>query len=90
VSTFFIEDGSYVKLRELSLSYLFDQPWVSGRTGLSSIEVKLAGRNLHTWTKYTGWDPETNLAGAEVPITGVDFFNNPQTRSFVLTMTLNR
>jgi len=90
VGTYFIEDDSYVKLRELSLSYLFDQPWVSGRTGLSSIEVKLAGRNLHTWTKYTGWDPETNLAGAEVPITGVDFFNNPQTRSFVLTMTLNR
>jgi hypothetical protein len=54
------------------------------------MEVKLAGRKLHTWTKYTGWDPETNLGGAEVGITGVDFFNNPQTRSFVLTLTLNR
>jgi hypothetical protein len=86
----FMEDGSYVKLREIALAYLFDQRWVGARLGLSSVEVKLAGRNLYTWTKYTGWDPETNLGGAEVGISGVDFFNNPQTRSFVLTMTLNR
>ncbi|HEX8946592.1 MAG TPA: TonB-dependent receptor, partial [Gemmatimonadaceae bacterium] len=86
----FIEDGGYVKLREIALAYLFDQRWVGARLGLSSVEVKIAGRNLHTWTKYTGWDPETNLGGAEVGISGVDFFNNPQTRSFVLTMTLNR
>ena len=86
----FIEDGSYVKLREIALAYLFDQRWVGARLGLSSVELKIAGRNLYTWTKYTGWDPETNLGGAEVGISGVDFFNNPQTRSLVLTMTLNR
>ena len=90
VSSFFMEDASYVKLREIALAYTFDQPWVAGRLGLSSFDVKLAGRNLKTWTNYTGWDPETNLAGSEVGITGVDFFNNPQTRSYILTLTLNR
>lgn len=85
-----MEDGSYVKLREIAVAFTLDRPWVASRLGLTSVEVKLAARNLHTWTKYTGWDPETNLAGAEAGITGVDFFNNPQTRSFVLALTLNR
>ena len=58
--------------------------------GLSSINLRIAGRNLHTWTKYTGIDPETNLAGAETLLHGVDYFNNPQTRSVVLTVGLNR
>jgi TonB-linked SusC/RagA family outer membrane protein len=90
VSSQFIEDGSYVKLREISLSYTFDQPQISRVLNVSSVDVKIAGRNLKTWTKYSGFDPETNLAGAEVPITGVDFFNNPQTKSFVFMVTVNR
>ena len=86
----FIEDGSYVKLREISLGYTIDRPWLTRALNVSSVDVKIAGRNLKTWTKYTGFDPETNLAGAEVPITGVDFFNNPQTKSFIFTVTVNR
>jgi len=50
----------------------------------------VAGRNLHTWTNYRGIDPEANLAGATALIQGVDYFNNPQTRSFVLSLGLNR
>lgn len=90
VSSQFIEDGSYVKLREISVGYTFDAAWVRRAMNLSSIDVKLAGRNLHTWTKYTGFDPDTNLGGAEAGITGVDFFNNPQTKSFLLSVTINR
>lgn len=85
----FIEDGSYVKLREISLSYMMDQPFVRG-LGLSSIDIRVAGRNLKTWTDYTGIDPETNLGGAEVANQGIDYFNNPQTRAFVLSFGLNR
>ncbi len=86
----FVEDGSFVKLRELSISYLADQPWVRQRLGLTSIDVRLAGRNLVTWTDYTGLDPETSLGGAEYLTQGFDFFNNPQTRSFVLSFSFNR
>ena len=50
----------------------------------------MAGRNLATWTKYSGIDPETNLGGAEVAAQGIDYFNNPQTRSFVITLGINR
>ena len=90
VSAQFVEDGSYSKLREVSLSYMLDDPRFVSRMGLSSVELRLAGRNLVTWTNYSGIDPETNLGGAEVAIRGVDYFNNPQSRSWVFSVALNR
>ena len=89
VASQFLEDGSFVKLREVSVGYTFDTGWVR-RLRLSSIDVRLAGRNLVTWTNYDGIDPETNLGGAQVAAQGIDYFNNPQTRSFVITFGLNR
>ena len=60
-SDYFVEDGSYVKLRELSVSYTFG-PNVLRAVGLdrvaSGVKLALIGRNLYTWTKYTGFDPE--------------------------------
>jgi len=86
----FVEDGSFVKWRELSILYTLDQHWVQSRFGLSSATIRVAGRNLHTWTKYKGLDPETNVGGAEFLTQAFDFFQNPQTRSFVVAVTLNR
>ncbi|HKO15557.1 MAG TPA: SusC/RagA family TonB-linked outer membrane protein, partial [Gemmatimonadaceae bacterium] len=86
----FVEDGSFVKLREIAVGYRLDQPSIVGRLGISSAEIRLAGRNLHTWTRYRGLDPEVNLGGAEWLTQGVDYFNSPLTRSFVLSVTLNR
>jgi hypothetical protein len=85
-----IENGGFVKLRELSVTYTLDAPWVERTLGVSSVDIRVSGRNLHTWTKYTGYDPETSLGGAIAPVTGVDYFNNPQTRSFAFSFTLNR
>ena len=85
-----MEDGSYVKLREISIAYTLAQPWVTSRLGFSSIDLRVAGRNLMTWTDYTGYDPETNLGGAIQRTRGMDYFNMPQTRSFVFTVGLNR
>jgi len=79
-------------LREVSISYTLDAPWVQRSLGFSSIDLRVSGRNLHTWTNYTGYDPETNLGGAvsaNAGAGGVDYFNNPQTRSFVFSVTLN-
>jgi hypothetical protein len=60
------------------------------RQGLGSIELRVAARNLATWSAYSGVDPETNLGGAQVAAQGIDYFNNPQTRSFVITLGINR
>lgn len=90
VSQQFIEDGSFVKLREISLSYTFTQPFVRRYSGFSSVDVRLSGRNLGLWTDYTGVDPETNLAGSAVGARGIDYFNNPNTRSTIISIGLNR
>ena len=63
--------------------------WVRRSLGVSSVDLRLAARNLHTWTKYTGWDPETSLTGAVTAVSGADLQDTPQTRSFVLSVTLN-
>ena len=84
-----MEDGSYVKLREVALGYTLVNDFVRS-LGLTSLDLRVAGRNLLTSTDYSGIDPETNLGGAEIAVRGIDYFNNPQTRSFVFTLGLTR
>ena len=57
-----IEDGTFVKLREVSLSYIVPTS-VSSRVGANSLRVTLYGRNLLSFDNYSGYDPETNVAG---------------------------
>ncbi|HEX6316124.1 MAG TPA: SusC/RagA family TonB-linked outer membrane protein [Gemmatimonadaceae bacterium] len=84
----FIEDGTFLKLREVSVSYSVTAPFVQ-RAGFSSVDIRLAGRNLFTQTDYTGIDPESNLGGATAS-RGNEYFNNPQSRSFVISFAFNR
>lgn len=58
VSSSAVENGSFAKLREISIDYTLPQRLAS-RIGASHANVTLAARNLHTWTKYTGFDPES-------------------------------
>jgi TonB-linked SusC/RagA family outer membrane protein len=85
------EDAGFVKLREISLSYTFDQPWIGRTLGMSTIDLRIAGRNLKTWTDYTGLDPEVGGVGGNINrVNGYDYFNLPLTRSFVIAVGLNR
>ena len=59
---YWIEDGTFVKLRELSATYTLDIPTVR-RYFANGIDLTLSGRNLAVWTKYSGYDPEINLFG---------------------------
>ncbi|HKJ30928.1 MAG TPA: SusC/RagA family TonB-linked outer membrane protein [Balneolales bacterium] len=88
VSEQFIEDGGYVRVREASLTYNWNSEAFRKYTGLSSIDFTLTGRNLFLWTKYKGIDPETNLTGATNGM-GLDYFNNPNTRTFIFTLRVN-
>jgi TonB-linked SusC/RagA family outer membrane protein len=85
----FVEDGSFVKLREVALGYTFTQPWVRGRLGAESLTLRVAGRNLHTWTDYSGIDPEVNLFGGSTVARGVDFVTTPIPRSLTVGLTVN-
>jgi TonB-dependent SusC/RagA subfamily outer membrane receptor len=59
---YWIEDGSFVKLRELSASYMFDAAPFR-RLFRDGIDITVSGRNLYVWTDYSGYDPEINLFG---------------------------
>jgi hypothetical protein len=83
----FIEDASFTKLREVALSLTLPQR-LAMRAGASSAVLTLAGRNLHTWTNYSGLDPEVN-AGAQSNYSTADFLTAPQVRYFTARLALS-
>lgn len=83
----FTEDASYVKLREVSIGYRLRNEWVKG-LGLSDVHIRLSGRNIKTWTDYTGFDPDTNRRQATAGRDS-DYFNQPQARTYSVTLRVN-
>lgn len=80
-----IEDGSFIKLRELSGSYtLFPDAF-----GLKSLRLSVVGRNLFSIDSYNGYDPETNVAGQRTAVRGFDFVQVPIPRSVIFGVTAN-
>ncbi|WP_346316876.1 SusC/RagA family TonB-linked outer membrane protein [Chitinophaga sp. YIM B06452] len=77
-----VESGSYVKLREVSLSY--DLPSVA--RFIRSMTVSLTGRNLVSFDSYEGYDPETNAGGNSAVLRGIDFGNVPIPRTYQLSL----
>jgi TonB-linked SusC/RagA family outer membrane protein len=85
----FIQDASWTRIREISLSYTLNSESFRNMTKLQSVELSLSGRNLMIWTKeFEGNDPETNLTGSSNG-RGLDYFNNPATRSYLFSVRIN-
>ncbi|MES3631062.1 MAG: SusC/RagA family TonB-linked outer membrane protein [Longimonas sp.] len=85
-SSHFVEDASFVKLREVSLSYRFTNDFVN-RIGLGGAihdaRVSILGRNLLTFTDYGGFDPEVSTSSASQPVNyKFDEFGYPNFRTF--------
>lgn len=90
----FVEDGSYVRLRDLSISYdltnVIKQKWAR------NVSITATGRNLATWTKYKGMDPEataalTNQGGTISGLgsfTGVDYYGAANLKSFQFSLNI--
>jgi hypothetical protein len=74
-----VDDGSFVKLREVSLSYSFGSFHI-----FRDLTVSLSGRNLISWDNYRGYDPELNGAGQSTLLRGIDFGAVPIPRTFKL------
>jgi len=82
----YIEDASFTKLREVSLAIGVPQRYIS-RFGFNGATLTLAGRNLHTWTKYTGLDPEINENGG-FNFSTDEFLSQPQVRYYTIRLDL--
>ncbi|MFC5683678.1 SusC/RagA family TonB-linked outer membrane protein [Flavobacterium sp. MAHUQ-51] len=80
-SSNFIEDGSYLRLKTVSLGYNFDPEFVK-KMHLKSLRFYLSGQNLITWTKYSGLDPEVNAYNS-VLRPGFDFSTYPRARTIL-------
>ncbi|MFD2247445.1 SusC/RagA family TonB-linked outer membrane protein [Pontibacter ruber] len=81
----YIEDGSYIKLREISAAYDLKPAFL----GNNSMRLTLAARNLFSIDDYSGYDPEVNAAGQTNAVRGFDFVEVPIPRTYALGVTVN-
>lgn len=91
VNSYFIEDGSYVKLRELSIYYNLPKKWLTiFNDYVSLVRLGAIGHNLYTLTSYSGYDPEVTAAGnnnlTQFPF---DNFSYPNFRTFKFSLEIN-
>jgi len=82
-----IEDGSYLRLKTLSLGYNFPKS-VLAKCNIQSLRIFASAQNLWTWTKYSGLDPEVNVYPS-VLTGGYDYSPYPRARTFALGANLN-
>jgi TonB-dependent starch-binding outer membrane protein SusC len=82
----YMEDASFWKLRELSLGLMAPRDWAQ-RLRANSLGITFSGRNLATWTGYTGFDPEVN-ALAQFNFSQADFLSQPPVRQLTVRLDL--
>jgi TonB-linked SusC/RagA family outer membrane protein len=86
VSSRFIEDGSYLRIQNLTIGYSVPSDIIS-KIKLSRLRVYATGQNLYTFTKYTGYDPEVGSYNQDALLSGVDNGRYPTPR--LISMGLN-
>jgi len=80
---FFVESGTYVKIKELNVSYTFGRSAMEKLgLGVSSLRLGVIGRNLFTFTKYSGYDPEVAGLSGDPYSFRFDGFSYPNFRTF--------
>lgn len=82
----FVDDASFWKLRELGFTFLVPERW-AGWFGANNASLVVTGRNLATWTDYTGIDPELNAA-ATANFSNFDFLTQPPVRTWIVRLNL--
>ncbi|MBP7023622.1 MAG: TonB-dependent receptor [Bacteroidales bacterium] len=87
-STRFVEDGSYFRLKALTLSYSLPSKWLS-RVSIKNFTLYATATNLFTITGYNGFDPEVNYGGNNSVIQGVDYGTYPQSRSYIFGLSFD-
>lgn len=87
VSSRFVEDGSYLRIKNLTFGYSFNKELLQ-RVHISNLRLYMSIQNLFTFTRYTGLDPEVNYSGNSTDALGTEFFTYPQARAFTLGLNL--
>jgi hypothetical protein len=84
----YVEDASFLKLREVSLTF-FVPDGLASKFRASRMSLTVSGRNLATWTDYTGLDPEINSAGSGSNFGVSEFLTQPPVRYWTARINVN-
>ena len=88
MSTRYVYDASYVRLKNLTLAYNLPTS-VANKLKITNARFYVSGVNLYTFTKYPGWDPEVNTDYRSGNVNqGSDFYAAPQIKSIVVGLTI--
>lgn len=82
--SYYIEDGSFLRMDNASVAYTFD---TKGKYGINKLRVYLTGQNLFVITKYTGLDPEVEMSGLDPGVEGREYY--PKSRTFSIGLNLS-
>jgi TonB-linked SusC/RagA family outer membrane protein len=82
-----VEDGSYIRLKNVQLGYNFS-PALLKRVRLSNVKVYISGQNLLTKTKYSGYDPEVSRFGQDNLSQGIDYGSYPSSKIFLVGINI--
>ena len=77
-----VEDGSFLRIKNVTLSYSFPEKWLK-RMKMSKFRIYASANNLHTFTRYTGYDPEVNAFGQSALLQGIDYGGYPISRTLL-------
>ncbi len=88
ISSRFVENGSYMRLKALTLSYSL-KPALLERVGISRCNLYVTAQNLFTITKYSGFDPEVSQYNGDRRQMGIDYGTYPQSRSFIFGINVD-
>jgi TonB-dependent starch-binding outer membrane protein SusC len=83
----FVEDGSYVRVKNISLGYNFTKALIQ-KVGLNSLKLYVSGKNLFTITDYTGYDPELNRFANDNLSQGADYGGYPTTKLYTVGLNI--
>ncbi len=87
VSDAYVEDGSYIRLQNISLSYTFPRKWLR-KTFINNLKVYCNLQNVCTFTKYKGYDPEVGSLWGDALMNGIDYGRYPSPRIYTFGMNL--
>lgn len=87
LSSRFLEDGSFLRLKNVSVAYNLPKKWVN-RVGISSTRIYASATNLLTLTRYSGPDPEVSTLDGSTASQGIDFFTLPQVKTVFLGLSV--
>jgi len=88
ISENFIEDASWIRLRNVTATYALRSSWLAKTKFISGASISLTGNNLWLHTDYSGFDPEGSSFSSGSVVDGFTGFTYPSTRSYIVTVNL--